>query len=457
MSRNKSGMGRREFLRRAGQGSTIVGMGVMGASCATAPAARKPVKIADPKAPITGKLVPAGAKIGVGHIAVGGQGNHHLGEMVKRIKEGGAAVEIKGVCDIYEPRKQRARRRSGADLYHDYRKLLARDDIDAVIIASPDHWHAQMSLDALDAGKDVYVEKPFTLTIDEARRVRDKVLETGRILQCGAQGSSSDFWWQAREFIKKGGIGKVLWVQGSAARNSGSEINPSSGEWNYKIDKNASPENLDWEAWLGPAPKRPFSKPRYFQFRKYWDYSGGIATDLLYHTLAPMTIGLDTGFAERVTASGGIFVQHDDREVPDTYMTQLDYPDDYTIVLTSSMANRIGIPVIIRGHRATIYGDGRVVAEDEFKESFKKEHGAEEIKLPSKPRMGHMENFLDCVRTREKPHCDAEVAYRAMVGIKLGVDSYRQDKVMFFDGKTERQVGNHPRPNRISKFPAIKS
>jgi predicted dehydrogenase len=432
-------------------------MGVMGASCATAPAARKPIKIADPHAPTTGKLVREGEKIGVGHIAVGGQGSHHLREMVKRIKEGGAAVEIKAVCDIYEPRKKRAQRMSEADLYHDYRKLLARDDIDAVIIASPDHWHAPMSLDALDAGKDVYVEKPFTLTIDEARRIRDKVLETGRILQCGSQGCSSDFWWQAREFIKKGGIGKVLWLQGSAARNSGSPENPQGGEWNYRIDKNASPKNLDWEAFLGSAPKRPFSKPRYFQFRKFWDYSGGIATDLLYHTLAPMTIGLDAGFAERVTASGGIFVQHDDREVPDTYMTQLDYPEDYTIVLTSSMANRVGVPVIIRGHRATIHGDGRVVAEDEFKEWFKKEHGAERIKLPSKPRMGHMENFLHCVRSREKPHCDAETAYRAMVGIKLGVDSYRQDKVMFFDGTTERKVDSHPRPDRISKVPVRRS
>jgi len=146
-----------------------------------------------------------------------------------------------------------------------------------------------------------------------------------------------------------------------------------------------------------------------------------------------MTVALDASFPERVTGSGGIYVQHDDREVPDTYMTQLDYPDDYTIVLTSSMANRQSAPMVIRGHFATIYADGKVVAEDEFKNWFKKR--------------------LHCVRTREKPHCDEETAYRAMVGIKLGVDSYRQDRVMFFDPKTERQVNSHPRPNRASKFP----
>ena len=455
MSGSKGRIGRREFLRRAGEGTAIVGVSVMGASCATAPPG-KAVKIADPSAPTTGRLVPPGRKIGTGFMGVGGRGNSLLGNMMERVaNEGG--VEVKAVCDIYEPRKARARRVSRADVHHDYRELLARDDIDAVVIASPDHWHAQMCLDALDAGKDVYVEKPFTLTIDEARRVRDKVLETGRVLQCGAGRCSDDLWWQAREFIKQGGIGKVVWVQGDYSRNSGSPENPQGGEWNYKIDRNASPENLDWETWLGPAPKRPFSKPRYFQFRKFWDYSGGIATDLLYHFLAPMMVALDSSFPERVTASGGIYVQHDDREVPDTYMTQLDYPDDYTIVLTSSMANKQGLPTVIRGHRATIHADGRVVAEEEFAGWFKERYGAAEIRLPLKERMGHMDNFLHCVRTREKPHCDVELAYRTMVAIKLGVDSYRQDRVMFFDPTAEHQVNSHPRPNRTSKFPVMKS
>ena len=455
MSGQSKGLGRREFLRKAAGGTAIVGASVLGAGCATAPPG-KAVKIADPSAPTTGALVLPGQKIGVGFIGVGGRGNSLLGNMMERVANGGD-VEVKAVCDIYEPRKARAKRVSRADVYHDYRELLARDDIDAVVIASPDHWHAQMSLDALDAGKDVYVEKPFTLTIDEARQVRDRVLETGRVLQCGAGRCSDDLWWQAREFIRQGGIGKVVWAQCDYSRNSGSPENPQGGEWNYKIDRNASPENLDWDAWLGPAPKRPFSKPRYFQFRKFWDYSGGIATDLLYHFLAPMMIALDSSVPERVTASGGIFVQHDDREVPDTYMTQLDYPDDYTIVLTSSMANKQGLPTVIRGHRATIHADGRVIAEEEFAEWFKVRYGAAEIRLPSKERMGHMDNFLHCVRAREKPHCDAELAYRTMVGIKLGVDSYRQDRVMFFDPETERRANNHPRPTRTSKFPVQRS
>jgi predicted dehydrogenase len=296
--------------------------------------------------------------------------------------------------------------------------------------------------------------------------VRNKVYETGRIFQCGAQGCSDDFWWQARKFIKKGGIGKVLWVQADYSRNSAGGPDDRGGEWNWHIDDDASDNPnageayIDWQQWLGPAPKRPFSKPRFFQFRKFWDYSGGIATDLLYHVLAPITIALDAKAPERATGSGGIFVQHDDREVPDTFMMTLDYPDDYTVVLTSSMANRQSAPKVIRGHKATIRPADKgmeVTAEDEFKEWFKKEFGAEQIVVPDEPRLGHVEKWLECIRTRGEVHLDAETAYRAMAGIKMGVEAYRQDKVIFWDGDKECYVKKHPRPNRASKFPAEKA
>ena len=169
-----------------------------------------------------------------------------------------------------------------------------------------------------------------------------------------------------------------------------------------------------------------------------------------------MTIALDARAPERATGAGGIFVQHDDREVPDTCMMTLDYPDDYTVVMTSSMANRQANPTVIRGHRATIrpFDNGiKVTAENEFKEWFKKEFGAEEVVIPPEPRSDHVTNWFECMRTREKCHLDAETAYRAMAGIKMGVESYRQDKVIFWDGEKERYVKEHPRPDRRSKFP----
>ncbi|MBN2309022.1 MAG: Gfo/Idh/MocA family oxidoreductase [Candidatus Hydrogenedentes bacterium] len=458
-------MDRREFLRRTGQGAALAGAGMAGAQVAKA---RTPVTPCDLRAPKTGRVLDEGEVIGIGMIGVGGMGTGHLRELLGREKDG-RKIQVRAVSDVYERRKKRAQAIAkeivgrDIDAYTDYLDLIARDDIHAVVIATPDHWHAANSIHALEAGLDVYCQKPVTLTIEESLDVRDKVYETGRVFQCGAQRCSEDWWWQARKLIKEGGIGKVLWAQADYSRNSADGPDERGGEWNWPIDADATDDPaggdgyVDWARWLGPARKRPFSKPRFFQFRKFWDYSGGIATDLLYHVLAPMTIALDAKAPEKATAAGGIYVQHDDREVPDTYMSMLDYPDDYTVVLTSSMANRQALPTVIRGHRATIRpeNDGiKVTAENEFKEWFSKRYGAEEIFIPGEPRAGHVDNWLECIRTRKTPHLDADTAYRAMAGIKMGVDAYRQQKAVFWDCERERYVRKHPRPHRASFLPA---
>ena len=460
-------MGRRGFLRVAGRGAAVAGLGTTATTEAAAITRKKRIKEADPREPKIGGLVKDDEVIGLGIIGVGGMGGSHLEDLCRREKDG-QKIELRAISDVYMRRQEYRKRwvkkhtERDIDAYTDYTELLERDDVHGVIIATPDHWHAPIAMHAMQAGKDVYCQKPVTLTIEESLEVRDVVLETGRVFQCGAQGSSEDWWWQARKFIKQGGIGKVLWAQGDYSRNSAYGPDERGGEWNYHIDPNSTDDPMagvnyiDWERWLGPAPKRPFSQPRFFQFRKFWDYSGGIATDLLYHLLAPMTIALDAQAPERATGAGGIYVQHDDREVPDTCMMTLDYPDDYTVVMTSSMANRQANPTIIRGHRATIrpFDNGiKVTAENEFKEWFKKEFGAEEVVIPPEPRSDHVSNWLECMRTREKCHLDAETAYRAMAGIKMGVDSYRQDKVIFWDGEKERYAKEHPRPDRLSKFP----
>ncbi len=459
-------MDRRDFLRRTGAGAALVGLG-LAAMNADAKSRRKVTPV-DPHAPKTGRLLTDDEVIGIGMIGVGGMGGSHFEDLCSKEKAG-EKIQIRAVADVYtkrrEYRKKWCKSNVGRDIdaYNDYKKLLERDDIHAVVIATPDHWHALNAIHAMEAGKDVYCQKPVTLTVEESIEVRNKVYETGRIFQCGAQGSSDDWWWQARKFIKNGGIGKVLYAQADYSRNSAGGPDDRGGEWNWHIHPEATDDPkggegyIDWQQWLGPAPKRPFSKARYFQFRKFWDYSGGIATDLLYHVLAPMTIALDAQAPERAVGNGGIYVQHDDREVPDTFMMNLDYPDDFTVVLTSSMANRQANPTIIRGHKATIRPDDegmKVTAENEFKEWFKKEYGAEEIVVKREPRLGHMEKWLECIRTRGEVHLDAETAYRAMAGIKMGVDSYRQDKVVFWDGQRECYVKKHPRPNRSSKFPA---
>lgn len=458
-------MDRRSFLRNAGHGALLAGAGVAVAASARA---ANPVRT-DPHALKTGRLLGPDETLGIGLIGVGMQGETHLEELLANEREG-ENIQLRAVSDCYMLRQTLAKHMVDdtagrlIESYTDYQKLLERDDIHAVVIAVPDHWHAKISIDAMEAGKDVYCEKPMTLTIPEAIEVRNCAYRTGRIFQCGAQGSSNGWAWAARDFIKKGGIGKVVYAQGDYSRNSAGGPDDRGGEWNWPIDEDATDDPragddyVDWEQWLGPAKKRPWSPPRFFQFRKFWDYSGGIATDLLYHLLAPLTIALDAPAPEMATASGGIFVQKDDREVPDTYFTTLTYPGDYSVVLTSSMANRQENPTIIRGHRATIRlveGDDSkaiVTAEREFQEWFTKEFGAEEITIEA-PSVDHRKNFRDAVRSRGPVNLDPETAYRAMAGIKMGVDAYREEKTIFWDGANERYCRQHPRPDRDSKTP----
>jgi len=462
-----SDLDRRQFLAQAGAAATGIGL------IASAPA-RAAVDKTDPREPSTGRLLDDGQVMGIGIIGVGGMGGSHLSGLLDR-ETNGHKVAVRAVSDCYTKRleararivRNRMDRECGA--YHDYTELLARDDIHGVVIATPDHWHAKIAIDAMEAGKDVYCQKPVTLTVEESLDVRDAVYRTGRVFQCGAQRTSNDAWWQARDFIAKGGIGKVIYCQSDYSRNSGNPEDPQGGEWNWAIDDRATDDPsagrnyIDWEQWLGPAPERPFSKPRFFQFRKFWDYSGGIATDLLYHVIAPMVIATDAQAPEMVTGQGGIYVQHDDREVPDTFFINANFPGDFSMILTSSMANKQSNPTIIRGHRATMYfedntgGKIQIKPENEFAEWFKKEFGADTLHFEPGDREDHMTNWLNACRNRTECHCTAETAYRAMAVTKLACDSYRQEKVLFWDGEKEQQVEDHPRPNRISKIPAVES
>ncbi len=282
------------------------------------------------------RILGANDRINIGMIGVGGRGSGHLRSLNQR-KEMKGDVNIVAISDIYFKRNDpalEAARLTQKELHRDYHDLLARSDVDGVFIATPDHWHAPMTLDALDAGKDVYVEKPVTLTIPEAKAVAQKVRETGGIVQVGCQHTSDKRHLRARELVEDGWIGQPLWAQANYSRNS------IYGEWNYTIDEDATAEDVGWKSFLGSAPKRPFSADRYFRWRKYWDYSGGIATDLFYHRLTPLRQIMGIEFPTRVSGSGGIYV-HKDREVPDTYTSTVEYEDSYCI-LGSSMANTAG-------------------------------------------------------------------------------------------------------------------
>jgi predicted dehydrogenase len=423
---------------------------------------------ARPAAKSAGRVLGANDRINVGVIGTGGRGTYVAREFMNVGKLDGNA-QIVAVCDVYQKRVNRnkefyTKEYGKCDAYLDYREVINRPDIDAVIVATPDHWHAPIALAAMDRGKDVYLEKPMCHTVDEARQLAATVKETRRVLQVGSQTTSGDQWAQAKRVINEGYLGNMLLSQGSYHRNS------IEGEWNYTIEPEAGPDGkgenyLDWKMWLGNATKRPYDADRFFRFRKYWDYSGGIATDLFYHVVAPMNICWgQPQFPYKVMAGGGIY-QFKDREVPDTFHLIGEYAKGHSLVLSSSMANSQHIPGLIRGHGGTLtmveHGrfegfspfitlkaerarGGKYVV-PELEALYK---GETEIKVPVKENnamQAHVGNFLSCMRSRQQPTLNVETGARAQVLITMAVNSYREGRVLYFDEKNWKVVPKAPK------------
>jgi len=442
---------RRDFLRVAGASGLAIG---------------REAAFAKSSGKSSGRVIGANDRINVAVIGHGGRGAYVANQFARFAQSHNDACRIAAVSDVWEKRKRQGAERYNVKGFIDYREMLEQPDIDAVIVATPDHWHGKMALDAMAKGKDVYLEKPMVHTNEEARLLVNSVKENKRVLQVGSQTTSADIWWKAKKAIADGMIGKMLMSQGSYHRNS------TEGEWNWPIDKAVGPtakgdDYLNWDLWLGSqyklAPKRPYDADRYFRFRKYWDYSGGIATDLFYHVVAPLNICWDEPqFPVKVMATGGIYEFKDEREVPDTFHLLAEYAKGHSLVLSSSMANSRHIPGLIRGHEGTIemvsHGmfesmvpfitvtpevrGNKAIGGAKYEEKF----GTKPIQIAidqKDPMQLHVENFLDCMRTRQKPHLDVETGARAVVVINLAVESYRTGKTMYWDAKNWKGV-DHP-------------
>jgi predicted dehydrogenase len=290
-------------------------------------------------------------EIGMGFIGVGIRGSYLLDSFRKT-----PGVRPLMAADVYDGHLAWAKETTGGsiDTSRDYHAVLDRKDIDAVAIASPEHWHARMVLDALAAGKHVYVEKPLAWSIQEGGQLVAAQKKSGKLVMVGSQSKTSPAIAKARELIKSGLIGKVNMVRMITHRNY------PEGAWVYPIPPDASPQTIDWLQFLGPAPKVPFDAQRFFRWRCWWEYSGGIPSDLWVHELSALHEMLDVRAPKSVVAQGGIFRWNDGRTVPDVLSAVFEY-DGFLVDLYANLANGRGggNPIIAMGSDGTLTFDAR--------------------------------------------------------------------------------------------------
>ena len=428
------GATRRDFLKKSATAAAVV---------ASTGLLKTPV-YGQTQAPSPGRVIGANDRIAVGYIGVGGQGMAHVRS--QKANAGDTNIGQAAVCDVWAKRVESAKATIGGDCqgYDDYRKLLERNDIDAVCVSTVDHWHTRISVEAMNAGKHVYVEKPMTRYLGEAFEIYDTVKKTGKVLQVGSQGCSDAKWHKAAELIQGGKIGQLVLAQGSYMRN-----NPK-GEWNYTIDPDAKPESLNWENWLGSQIKtRPsFNADHYFRWRKYFPYCAGLLGDLFPHRLHPLMLATgNPEFPTRVCSIGNKSIGTD-KNTPGTYMRDVpecvellaEFPSGMQLLVTSATVNEQGIQDMIRGHKATLYMAGNRV-EMKPEKSFSEEIDPMTIEgiKPGEDIKFHEANWFDCIRSGKQPNAGIELAVRVQTVISLAEMSERLSVMCLFDEKT-RQV-----------------
>jgi predicted dehydrogenase len=298
-------LSRRDFLKTAAAGS----VGASLPSISILEARTRPEQ--------TPREVPPGDRLRIALIGAGGQG---MGDTRTALRVPG--VDLVAVSDIYDGRLARAKELWGSQVFttRDYREVLARPDVNAVIVATPDHWHARIAADAMNAGKDVYVEKPMVHAIEEGPGLAETARRTNRILQVGSQRVSSILYAKARDLYRSGIIGELNMVEAWINRNS------AIGAWQYTIPPDASPQTIDWDRFIGQAPRHPFDPVRLFRWRNYRDYGTGIPGDLFVHLFSGIHYVLDSTGPTRVMATGGLRYWKDGRDVPDVMLALYDYP-----------------------------------------------------------------------------------------------------------------------------------
>jgi len=404
-------------------------------------------------------------RIGIGVIGCGGMGRMDLADFQKQ-----AGAEIVAVCDVYQPNLQAAHQLTGekARAYTDFRKLLDDRSVDAVVIATPDHWHPLITVAACSAGKDVYVEKPVSNVVREGRLMVEAARRNRRVVQVGLQQRSGSHFQRAAQIVQGGELGEIHYVQ--------TWIHETSSKEGLGMPPDSEPPaGLDWDFWLGPAPKVAFNTEHFLgNWRSFFDYGGGRITDWGVHLVDIVHMAMRVDTPRAVTASGGKLYVRDRRDTPDTHEVTWEYPGfllHYTCLHHNSYGPN-GDPghkpfgsygIQFHGTRGTLFVDraGYEVTPQmkdrtepggiSFRAAFDDLTGISmyyELEGPagrgttSVQHIPHVQNFLKCVKSRETPAADIETGHRTTTACHLGNIALRVGQKLHWDGQAERFVGN---------------
>lgn len=401
-------------------------------------------------------------------------------------------VQIRGVCDVFDTYAQRAVACGTVEgntpkRYRTYQELIAASDIDAVVIAAPDHWHAPIAMAAARAGKHVYVEKPMTHMISETYELYDTIKQTGVVLQVGHQHRQTQSFLTAIDAINKGAIGHISLIQTNTNRND------DNGAWQYDIHEDASPQTIDWAQFLGSAPQIPYDAERFFRWRKWWEYGTGLSGDLLTHDFDRINCLLKMGIPKTVSATGGIYTHIDDREVPDVFQVVMEYPDyagtatqekgkekGMTFMYSATLGNQYNRPTILMGHDGTmelgndmtIYADPRSTRyADWLKEGLvnpdvalysydPRAKGLDGVTSATAKYFAdkgllftyrdgrrvdsthlHMREWLSCIRNGGTPSCSVDQGFHEAIAAHMGTLSLKTGTRVEWDKDARKIVG----------------
>jgi predicted dehydrogenase len=428
---------RRKFIQQSISAGAVAGAGLLGTKTSLAQSAASSNKVSG-----------ANDRIRVGLIGCGGQGRNDLIKML-RIKN----IECVALCDVDD--NQVAVARKAVDEHagqkpefatRDFRKLLEQKDVDAVIIGTPDHWHALPMIMACQAGKDVYVEKPLSISIGEGRAMVNAARKHNRIVQMGTQQRSATHYAAAIDYVKSGKLGKIRVVKTWAYQ-----------DWMGNIPvapDTEPPATVDYDMWLGPATKRPFNKNRFhFNFRWYWDYSGGLMTDWGAHMIDIANWGMGVKAPDTAMSVGGKFGFPDDaEETPDTQQVLWSFPG-FSMVWEHATA--IGRGPEARDHGVAFIGNNGTLIVDrggwEVHAETERSGNKRAYKMMPMPRQLagnedyhflHVKNFVDCVKSRKLPISDVEVGHNSMIACHLGNIAYRTGRQVKWDVENEKVIAD---------------